>query len=159
PFRHAGSLLLIVMGLISFLCWCKAVMPLTQWLRLFWRIKMILLASLVVGAAASTAGWFTDKLWTFSNRGTFWFVMKLLALTGTEFKCEPKDLLIATPSFWLKVPYAASGYNGLGMIWVLFGAYLWVYRRELRFPHALLLLPIGTAVVWLINVLRIALIV
>ena len=36
------------------------------------------------------------------------------------------------------------------------GIYLWTYRRQLRFPRALLLLPIGAVCVWLLNAVRIA---
>src|SRR5262249_7919064 len=39
--------------------------------------------------------------------------------------------------------------------WVFLGAYLWIFRATLRFPHALLLLPLGTAAMWLANALRI----
>jgi exosortase E/protease (VPEID-CTERM system) len=54
---------------------------------------------------------------------------------------------------------ACSGFEGIGLIWAFLAAYLILFRRELRFPHAVLLLPIGTAVIWTTNVLRIALLV
>ena len=36
------------------------------------------------------------------------------------------------------------------------GAYLWFFRERLRFPQAWLLIPLGTVVIWLANVVRIA---
>jgi exosortase/archaeosortase family protein len=33
--------------------------------------------------------------------------------------------------------------------------YLWLFRRALRFPHALLLLPVGVLAIWLCNIVRI----
>lgn len=41
------------------------------------------------------------------------------------------------------------------MVWAFLGAYLWLCRRQLRFPRAWVLLPLGTAAIWLANVLRI----
>ena len=38
----------------------------------------------------------------------------------------------------------------------MLGAYLFVFRESLRFPNALLLLPIGMALIWIANGLRIA---
>ncbi len=35
------------------------------------------------------------------------------------------------------------------------GAYIWFFRRQLRFPQAWLLLPLGAGVIWLANVVRI----
>ena len=48
-----------------------------------------------------------------------------------------------------------SGYEGIGLITVLLGFYLFYFRKSLRFPNALTLLPIGVALVWLANSLRI----
>ena len=47
-----------------------------------------------------------------------------------------------------------SGYEGIGLFLVFLCAYLWMFRRTLRFPHALLLVPIGTVAVWVANAFR-----
>ena len=44
----------------------------------------------------------------------------------------------------------------IGLIVVLLGFYLFYFRKSLRFPNALLLLPIGVALIWLANSVRIA---
>jgi exosortase E/protease (VPEID-CTERM system) len=49
---------------------------------------------------------------------------------------------------------ACSGYEGIGLIWVFVAAYLWLFRNTLRFPRAFLLLPLGTAAIWVANALR-----
>ena len=36
---------------------------------------------------------------------------------------------------------------------------MWVFRRDLRFPNALLLLPFGITIIWVLNALRIAILV
>jgi hypothetical protein len=46
--------------------------------------------------------------------------------------------------------------EGIGLISVFVAGYIWFCRRELRFPAALILLPIGVASIWFLNVVRIA---
>jgi exosortase E/protease (VPEID-CTERM system) len=41
------------------------------------------------------------------------------------------------------------------MISVFLIGYLWLFRRQMRFPQAILLVPIGVALIWLSNALRI----
>ncbi len=51
---------------------------------------------------------------------------------------------LGTRTFQVEIAKECAGYEGIGLMWVTLGAYLWVFRARLRFPHALLLLPIGT---------------
>ena len=62
---------------------------------------------------------------------------------------------MGTGAFHVEVAPECSGYEGIGLIWVFLSAYLWFFRRTLRFPQALWLLPVGTVVIWLANVARI----
>ena len=43
----------------------------------------------------------------------------------------------------------------MGLLLAFLGIYLWWFRRELRFPAALVLLPIGALTIWVVNALRI----
>src|SRR5262249_31243157 len=47
-----------------------------------------------------------------------------------------------------------SGYDAIGMLLVFLAAYLWWYRRRLRFPHAFLLIPLTSLALWCAIVLR-----
>jgi len=51
---------------------------------------------------------------------------------------------------------SCAGYEGIGVIVVFLGAFLWLERRDLRFPRAWMLLPIGVIAVLAANVLRVA---
>jgi exosortase E/protease (VPEID-CTERM system) len=48
-----------------------------------------------------------------------------------------------------------SGYEGIGLILAFLTIYLLVFRKELRFPAAFLLLPVGAVAMWLVNIGRI----
>src|SRR5262249_45465059 len=68
----------------------------------------------------------------------------------------PQELIVGTKLFAVTIAPKCSGFEGIGLIWVFLGVYLALSRRRLRFPQALVLLPIGTVVMWLANAVRIA---
>jgi exosortase E/protease (VPEID-CTERM system) len=63
---------------------------------------------------------------------------------------------VGTPSFSVCIDKACSGYQGMGLISAFLACYLCWYRKTLRFPHAMLLIPLGVAAIWSANVARIA---
>jgi exosortase E/protease (VPEID-CTERM system) len=62
---------------------------------------------------------------------------------------------VGTSTFQVEIAPACSGYEGMALVLILVGTYLWVARQSLRFPRALILLPVGLVVIWVANVLRI----
>jgi exosortase E/protease (VPEID-CTERM system) len=101
-------------------------------------------------------GQLTDAFWVPLSRSTFWVVRGLLGLVTADCVCDPLECVIGTPTFAVRISPECSGYEGIGLVWVFVVVYLWSDRHELRFPAALLLLPAATAVIWLANALRIA---
>jgi exosortase E/protease (VPEID-CTERM system) len=73
----------------------------------------------------------------------------------SDVVCDPARFLVGTTKFPAVIAPQCSGCEGIGLIWVFLGAYLWWFRRELRFPRAWLLVPLGTVVIWLANAARI----
>jgi exosortase E/protease (VPEID-CTERM system) len=68
----------------------------------------------------------------------------------------PEELIVGTPTYKIFVDEPCSGYEGIGLITVMLGFYLFFFRKSLRFPNALVLLPIGMILIWVANSLRIA---
>jgi exosortase E/protease (VPEID-CTERM system) len=56
----------------------------------------------------------------------------------------------------VQVNEVCSGVEGLGLVLVFTGLWLWFFRREIRFPQALLLVPVALGTIWALNVVRIA---
>lgn len=54
---------------------------------------------------------------------------------------------------------ACAGYEGICLMVLFACAYLWLFRHRLRFPQAYLLLPCAVLAIWLVNGLRMALLV
>jgi exosortase E/protease (VPEID-CTERM system) len=66
------------------------------------------------------------------------------------------NFTIGAGQFVAQVNEVCSGVEGLGLILVFTGMWLWFFRREIRFPRALLLVPVALVTMWTLNVLRIA---
>jgi exosortase E/protease (VPEID-CTERM system) len=149
----------LAMGIASFASWCATALFGSDWRRLASRCKFVFLGGLAVGIAAGVAGWRTDRLWHPLSVGTLWIVHQLLQLTGTTLVYDPSIFSVGTSAFHVEIEPACSGYEGIGLVWVFLTVYLWLYRDGLRFPHVLLLFPIGTLLVWLLNAVRIFLLI
>ncbi len=67
----------------------------------------------------------------------------------------PMYLTIGTPKFMVRIADSCSGLEGVGLMLFFSAVWLWLFRRECRFPRALLLVPIGVAIIWVLNAVRI----
>jgi exosortase E/protease (VPEID-CTERM system) len=85
-----------------------------------------------------------------------WLVYQLIRPFVAEPRYVPDYAVIGTQTFQIMIAPKCSGYQGIGLVSVFLGVYLFAFRRTLRFPHALLLLPIGAVVMWIVNGVRIA---
>ncbi len=158
---HAAGWLIawLVAGLATFAAWAAMAVPPAFWLPLARRGWSAMTVAAGIDAAAWWAGLYTRELWRPLHALTFRVVRSLLNLVLPQTVSQTAGFRVGTPEFSVGIDRACSGYEGIGLICVFLVAYLWYARRELRFPRALLLLPLGTLVIWLANALRIALLV
>jgi exosortase E/protease (VPEID-CTERM system) len=119
-----------------------------------WRARAAVLVMIVVGAMAWAAGLITEGWWDPLRHATMNLVAALVHLMAPDAVFVPDELVVGTQRFWVRILSECAGYEGIGLIWVFLSAYLVTSRHELRFPHALLLIPIGTVAVWVANALR-----
>ena len=141
---------------LTLLLLIAAAIPATRWLPLARRAAGPLLACVAIGLAAWGMGQLTDALWRPLSRSTFWLVDKLLHLMTADVVSNPGEFVIGTSTFSVSISPECSGYEGVGLVLVFAGVYLWCARAELRFPAALLLLPVAVILIWLLNAGRIA---
>jgi exosortase E/protease (VPEID-CTERM system) len=64
-------------------------------------------------------------------------------------------MTIGTPLFQVMILPWCAGFEGTALMLVFSIAWLSFFRREFRFPQALLLIPAGMAVMWMSNAVRI----
>jgi exosortase E/protease (VPEID-CTERM system) len=146
----------LVLAALTLALWLAAILPASRWLPLARRSAGPLVGGVCIGLAAWGVGCFTDKLWVPLSQSTFWVVVRLLGLVTSDCISDPNALIVGTSTFSVQIAPSCSGYEGIGLMWVFVGVYLWCYRSDLRFPTALVLLPAATAVIWLANAGRIA---
>ncbi|MBV8609587.1 MAG: exosortase E/protease, VPEID-CTERM system [Singulisphaera sp.] len=146
----------VASGLVTLASWAAVMLPPRLWAPLAKRGRGALLTGIAAGAAVGLAGQASEGLWQPLCRPTFRLVRALLGLIYPSVVCRPDNLVVGTPTFTVRIAPSCSGYEGIGLIWLFLGIYLWLFRRELRFPRAFLLLPIGTALIWVSNAARIA---
>jgi exosortase E/protease (VPEID-CTERM system) len=135
--------------------WLLTIAPGRCWWAIARQERMALLLAGVAGAVVVASGRAIRELWTPLAGVTFWLVERLLGLIYPRTVSVPSELIVGTPTFQVAIAPQCSGYEGVALVLLFLAVYLWLFRRELRFPHALLLLPIGTVAIWLANVVRI----
>ena len=147
-------------GLAMVLLLAGAALPIRSWWRMLRRGWLVLAVALLIGVSAWTAGELTGSYWSPLHSPTFKAVERVLGHLGQEVKTGVRDYTVTVTGsngdFSVFIDQTCSGYQGIGLIWVFLLAFLWLDRRNLRFPNALILLPVGTALVWVLNVFRLA---
>jgi exosortase E/protease (VPEID-CTERM system) len=118
-------------------------------------LAMPLALASVLALVAWGAGLATLGLWDHLDRITLDAVAGMLGVLISPIYFDPAEAAVGTEVFWVRVMPICSGYEGIGLIIVFLSAYLVGFRDRFRFPHALLLLPIAVVAVWLLNIVRI----
>jgi exosortase E/protease (VPEID-CTERM system) len=149
-------LALALTGLATLLCLLFAAAPPGAWWALARREWLGAVASVVAGTAAFTGGVLANQAWfplaELTLRATRW----VLAPLYPALHYDPDRYLIGANDFMVQIAPVCSGIEGMALMTVFVIAYLWLFRSELQFPAAFLLLPLGVAAIWVANVVRIA---
>ncbi|HVM95082.1 MAG TPA: exosortase E/protease, VPEID-CTERM system, partial [Candidatus Acidoferrales bacterium] len=119
-------------------------------------LRRPLVLALAVGLLAWGAGRYTSTLWYALGRFTFDSAAGVLRLAGQHVVAERSHFDLGIDDFSVHIAPSCAGYEGIGLILVFLGAFLWLEHRKLNFPRAVLLLPLGVAAVLVANILRIA---
>ncbi len=143
------------LGLATLISLMITALPFGFWWPMISRCRGAIAIGLVVGVVSWLTGQYTQILWKPLHRGTFQAVNALLSTLVPDVISSPSESILGVRNFSVTIHPSCSGYEGIGLILVFVGAYLWHYRGELRFPRSLVLLPLGTVLIWLTNVVRI----
>jgi len=146
-------------GIATVATWLFVIAPISFWSVTIVRERLALALALVAATAAWLAGLLAQSYWQPLASGTMFLVTRLLHLFYPQVVDDTKLFTLGTSAFQVKISPYCSGFEGIGLITVFLALYLWLFRARIRFPHALLLFPIGIAAIWLANVVRIALLI
>lgn len=95
------------------------------------------------------------SLWPQATFLTFSIVRVLLRPFG-PYVADPATMTVSNGPFSENIAPACSGLEGIALILCFTTAWLILFRKELRFPHALALLPAGVVILFFLNSVRIA---
>jgi exosortase E/protease (VPEID-CTERM system) len=146
----------VSLGVAVLLSGLATIAPMTLWARLA-RATWSLWAC--AAGAALAAQWMTTawrQLWTPASYVTYRLVAWMVQPLVGRLIIQPERMRIATDRFGVIVSPDCSGMEGMGLLLLFGGLWLWFFRKECRFPQALLLLPAGLAVLFVLNSARIA---
>jgi hypothetical protein len=136
----------------TFSLWLLALAPIKFWLGLISQRRIPLLTGLILGFCAwSLVGMFIrqeaplaqKELWTYMSGLTLQIVHSLLGLVYSDLVYEPESFVVGTPAFSGEITYACSGIEGISLIVVFLAIYLWLFRKDLRFPQVFWLFPVA----------------
>ena len=118
-----------------------------------------LAAGTVIGVSAWMAGHASARLWWPLGPLTLRAVGLVLGAVLDDPVSDPSRAIIGSERFPVAIDPVCSGLEGVGLMAVFLGAYLLLARGRLRFPQALILLPLGLLGAWVANVARLVLLV
>jgi exosortase E/protease (VPEID-CTERM system) len=143
-------------GGVTLVLWGLAMWPAGKWRIVLDRGRIGIACGSVAGAVVWAAGFVSEDLWRPFGGYTFRAVRWILSLMHVSTVADPVRLTISSGTFTVSIAPQCSGYEGIGLITAFLAVYLLHFRKELRFPNALLLIPIGATAIWILNLLRIA---
>jgi CAAX prenyl protease-like protein len=153
------ALLIVGLAFLALAC-----IPLKAWVDMIRRTKLLWFYALLAGVLAWCLSSATQSLWDSSSFAlgrllqilTFHSVEAVLGLFLPDIHIDPASFVIGTQRFSVFIADRCSGLEGLGLVLAFTTIWLWFFRKESRFPQALLLIPCALVVIWISNVLRIS---
>ena len=133
-----------------------AAIPLALWIQMVRGTGYLWLYTSTAVVAACVVGNMGRTLWQPLARITFSLVEGLLRLAVSGVTADPSTMIIGTSRFRVEIAEQCSGFEGAGLMLAFGIVWLCLFRKECRFPQALLLIPAGVMVSYLLNAVRIA---
>jgi len=133
-----------------------AAIPFSLWIQLVRGTGYLWLYTAIAVGAACLVGDASRWLWQPVGRVTFSLVDGLVRLFVSGVTSNPETMTIGTSKFRVVIAKECSGFEGAGLMLAFAVVWLCLFRKECRFPQALLLIPAGVAVMYLLNAVRIA---
>lgn len=136
-----------------------ALAPFSVWSRAARNHRSALLYAIAPAIAMIIAINASQSLWKPAAKVTFELVAISLRPFVPVLAVDPVSLTLDTGRFGVVIAAPCSGLEGVGLMLVFCSAWLWFFRREYRFPRALVVVPAALALTFLLNTVRIAVLV
>lgn len=143
------------LGVLTLVFLLLAAAPVRQWMQVACNEKLGIAVAAVAGFLAWLGGLLAQEIWLPLAKMTLWCTRQLLGLIYADVYIDNERAILGAGDFAVQIAPECSGYEGMALITAFAAVYLWLFKADLRFPRALLLIPVGIVVIWLVNVLRV----
>jgi exosortase E/protease (VPEID-CTERM system) len=146
----------IVLAVLAAAALLTALAPWQMWRQGAQALGVLWVYAVCAAAGAVAAMGSSQQLWSGMARITFEAVRGLLGYVIPDLQIDPANLVIDTGTFAVYIDPVCSGLEGVTLMLAFCVVLLILFRRELIFPRALLVIPAGVMLVVALNVVRIA---
>jgi len=133
-----------------------AFLPWNVWSGIAHATRMLWLYAAAAALFICSAASWMQSLWQQASWLTFQLVRLFLVPFVANIVVKPERMRIGTQGFTVKIEDACSGLEGIGLLLAFACLWLVLFRKQARFPQALLLLPLSIVALFLLNSARIA---
>lgn len=157
PISHATWMVVwLILGLSTVLTLAANAWPFPVWVSLLLESRWAMFFAISTGLVAWICGELAAQGWGPLASGTMTLVEVFLNCFYDDLFIDRSQLAVGTSRFYVTIAPQCSGYEGMGLIGVFLLVFTVAFRHRLRFPQALVLFPVGFAVIWILNAARIA---
>jgi exosortase E/protease (VPEID-CTERM system) len=126
------------------------------WLRIAGNTGYLWMIAFAAVILACFAGSSSRSLWPWAAGITFHLTRLLVSVFIPHLIVDPAALQIGSQRFLVEIAPECSGLEGIGLMLAFGVTWLTFFRKQCRFPQALILLPAGAILIFLLNSVRIA---
>jgi exosortase E/protease (VPEID-CTERM system) len=150
------ALLWLAIAAASFMALLFGLAPWSTWRAACGALGVLWLYAAAIGIIAAGAMQWSQMLWAPTTQITFELVERVLRPLIPALQADPVTQVLDTGRFAVQISYLCSGLEGAGLLLAFCSAWLLYFRKEYYFPRALLLIPVGLGILFILNILRIA---
>lgn len=159
PHEHApwaAFAIWLGVGAAMLACAALALAPFSFWRTFLARNTSAYVVALLTGGLTFAALPLSQNSWDALSSATLHASYFILSLFDDAAFVDPAARHLGAGDFVVRIDAACSGYEGIALVLAMFSLYIFAFRKDLRFPHVFLLLPLAVAAIWISNALRIA---
>ncbi len=136
--------------------------PSSAWVQMLWTRSRGTVPILLAAALVPDLVFSVQPVWDWQSLTTLTFgaVEWMLLLFGQQVESDPSNYVIGIEGFYVSIAPQCSGVEGFALVSVFVAIYAAVFRSEVRLLRFLLvMLPLSLFFSWVLNILRIALLI
>ncbi len=146
----------LVSGVAAIVCGAFSMVQPAAWRRFAQGTGNLWMVAILAVVTACVIGNSSRDLWPWAADLTFRMTGWMLRPFVPDLILDPSKMLIGSRHFNVDIAPQCSGLEGIGLMLAFGVGWLIVFRKQCRFPHALLLLPVGAILIFVLNSVRIA---